>query len=220
MKKNVREKGGGREREKETRRNIMRNKRESMREREKEKERESVRMCVGKESVRAKDRDEERARKTERERETEVERDCRSALQISNEGLFGRDQKNFLDFRIFSLGHGWFRSHDPMDLALDGRIEGDPLSMHNWALGKAYKQNSLGLCRSIKFIHLRDHPCLSPSSQFPWSSCCEIVRVQQEKLWKSKNLCWSWPRSPLFDVCNTEKEMVRKREVGKLTNVS
>jgi len=53
--------------------------------------------------------------------------------------------------------------------------------------------DGVGLYLSIKFVGLRDHPRLSQSSPFPWSSCCEIVRVQWENL-ELRKITWSWPR--------------------------
>ena len=43
----------------------------------------------------------------------------------------GHTQGIFLDFRIFSCGHGQFCSHDSIDFALEGRDRVDPLCVQN-----------------------------------------------------------------------------------------
>ena len=51
-----------------------------------------------------------------------------------------------------------FHCKESMDLALEGRDEGDPLSVWKWPLDRVYVLASLGLSRSIKFRRIRDHP--------------------------------------------------------------
>jgi len=52
-----------------------------------------------------------------------------NALQISMGRILGHDCVILLDFQILSFGHRRFRSHSFMNLALEGRDEGDPLSV-------------------------------------------------------------------------------------------
>ena len=76
-----------------------------------------------------------------------------------------------------------------MDLALEGRDKGDPVSIRTlkWSLGRTYVPAIFGLSRSIKFRWMRDQPRLFPPAPSPWIPGSKIVRVQGKKIRNPNN---------------------------------
>ena len=251
----VREKGGGREREQETRRSIKRDKRESMREREREKDRESKRACARVwERERARKRPKQRTSKQEgaRERERGRKRTQERVANIQTKGFLVMTKRIFWisefspldtdDFAAMTPWIWWWMAESRLvgslklqvsfakepcksDYVLRKRpviLRGDP-SIQGITLGWSLVYAQLSFGQGLHAKQLRAlpqyqfHTLKGPPLSLPFITICMKLLLwnctcRTKKIWKSKNFLWSWPRSPLFDVCNTEKEMVRKSE--------
>ena len=65
-------------------------------------------------------------------------------VNVQRRASLGRVLQNYLDFQKYFPGQGQFNYKGTMDFELEGKDEGDLVSVGKWDLGRSYKVNFAG----------------------------------------------------------------------------